>query len=265
MTAVGAAVAPTSGQSWDAAIAAFEALTGGPLPVRRAYDGSPVGDIASSNAQYDLGVRKTILSIKPTMTTMLSTLTSLADSIVAAGHECDVVIYHEPVDNMTGDEFIALYQRSCTPFRTAGVPVGVCFTNWSCSLPFSDPQSALAHYWPGDGLVDFVYIDEYPIGEITSTKDAVPMSARTRRVSQFCDARGVYLGVAEYGVDVTWDAKKSDAWLRSVTDWARERADLGRPLRALCYWHNAVSGGADYHLNSHPEYVAAYGDACALL
>jgi hypothetical protein len=50
-----------------------------------------------------------------------------------------------------------LYQRSCAPFRAAGVPVGLVFTN--CSAPrlaYSDPQSALHTYWPGDGLVDFI-------------------------------------------------------------------------------------------------------------
>jgi hypothetical protein len=67
----------------------------------------------------------------------------------------------------------------------------VCFTNWSCNLAYSDSQSALAHYWPGDGLVDFIAIDEYPIGEITSTKDATPMEQRARRVAQFADARGI--------------------------------------------------------------------------
>lgn len=263
MTLIGAAVTPTTGQTWAQAITAFETTTGRPMPVRRCYDGAPPTSIAGGQLAKDLGLRASVYSIKPTMSTPIATLDSLAADIVANEHPCDVIIYHEPVDNMSGADFIALYQRSAPSFRGAGVPVGVCFTNWSCNLAFSDSQSALAHYWPGDGLVDRLWIDEYPTGEITSTKDATPMDVRTRRVCQFADTHGVQLGLAEYGVDAAWDTLKAERWLRSVTDWANARADAGKPLAAACYFSSDVGG--NYWLSNKPEYVSAYTDAAELL
>ena len=259
---IGAAVTLTGGQTWPQGISAFEALTGRPLSVRRCYDGAPVSDIKKSSAKHDLGRRKSVLSIKPTMSTPLSTLESLAKSIVAAKHPCDVIVYHEPCDNMSGKDFIALYKRSSAPLRAHGIPVGVCYTNWTCNLPYGDAKSALRNYWPGDSIVDFISIDEYPIGEITSTKDAVSMADRTRRVAQFADARGIPLGVAEYGVDGSWDVAKSERWLRSVTDWASARAAAGRPLRWLCYFHSDVAGS--YWLSNKQEYVDSYTDAARI-
>ena len=266
MTLVGAAISVKTGQTNQAAIDAFIELTGRDLPVRRCYDGAPVADISLSSARFDLGVRKSLLSIKSTASTPTSTIESLAASISAAGHECDVIIRHEPVDDsdLTGPSFIELYQRLAPAFRAEGVPVGVCFTNWSSSrLLSSNLQSALDHWWPGSNLVDFLAIDEYPIGEITSTTSAVPMADRMRRVTQFADREGVPLTVAEYGVDGAWDAIKSATWLRSVTDWAADRAASGRPLRDVCYFHSAQAG--NYWLDNHPENVAAYTDAAALL
>ena len=266
VTNVGAAISVKTGQTNLQAIAAFETLTGRPLPVRRTYDGAPAADITLSSARFDLGVRKSILSIKPTASTPTATIESLAESIAAAGHECDVIIRHEPVDDadLTPDGFIELYQRLAPAFRAAGVPVGVCYTNWSSSrLLAANPQSALDHWWPGSGIVDFIAIDEYPIGEITSTKDAVPMSDRMRRVTQFADREGIPLSLTEFGVDGTWDVIKSATWVRSVTDWALERAASGRPLRDVCYFHSAQAGS--YWLDNHAENVAAYTDMAALL
>jgi len=263
-------VTPRSGQSWLDAISEFEAATDRVMPVRRCYDGAPTTDIATSAARWDLGVRRSVLSIKPTMSTPTTTLESLAASIVAAGHDCDAIVYHEPVDNMSGADFIALYQRTAAPLRAAGVSTGVCFTNWSCNLPYSDPQSALAHYWPGDGVVDFLAIDEYPIGEIpaagsTSTKDAVPMDVRTRRVCQYADARGIRLNLAEYGVDSAWDPAKSEKWLRSVTDWAKARAAAGTPLDWACYFSINTTGQFSYAVSNRAEFIDAYTDSYRIL
>lgn len=262
MTLVGAAVTQKPGQTWPQAIGEFETLTGRLLPVRRCYDSGVPSSISSSKMAYDVGERASIWSFKPTMGTPISTLDALASSIVTAGHPCDVIIYHEPVDNMTAAEFIALYRRSCEPLREAGIPVGVCYTNYSCNLPYSDVKSALPAFWPGDDVVDFLAIDEYPVGEITSTKDALPMEQRARRVAQFADAHGVQLGVAEYGVDGSWDVVKSARWMRSVCDWATARAAEGRPLRWLNYFSSDVGG--NYWLN-RAEYVDAYTEACKVV
>jgi hypothetical protein len=262
MTLVGAAVSAKTGQTRTQAITEFETLTGRTLPVRRCYDTTPVPDVAQSAAKYDLGVRASILSVKPTMSTPVATLDALATSIAAAGHTCDVIIYHEPVDNMSGPDFVALYRRSAAPFRDAGIPVGVCFSNYSANLPYSDAKSALRNYWPGVDVVDFVAIDQYG-GTITTSVDAAPMEDMARRVCQFADARGIPVGLTEYGVDGGGDVTRSDRWLRSITDWAAARAAQGRPLRWLSYFHSGTGG--NYWLNNRTEYVDAYTDSYRLL
>jgi hypothetical protein len=264
MTPIGAAVTPTTGQTWAQAITAFETATGRPMPVRRCYDGAPPTSVAGGQLSKDLGLRASLYSIKPTISTPLSTLQLLAADIVANSHPCYVIIYHEPVDNMVGADFIALYQRSCAPFRDQGIPVGVCYTNYSCNLPYSDPKSALHGYWPGDSLVDFIAIDEYPTNEITSTKDALPMDQRTRRVTEFADARNIPLGLAEYGVDSSWDTAKADRWLRSVTDWAEMRATEGRPLPWACYFSINNSTG-NWAITNKAEFVDSYTDSYRIL
>lgn len=273
MTLIGAAVLPTSGQTWATAINTFGQTTNRPLPVRRCYDGAPPTSIAGGQLSKDLGQRASIYSIKPSMSTPLTTLQALAADMVAKQHPCDVIIYHEPVDNFPNPaDYIALYQRCAPVFRDAGISTGVCFTNWSCNLPASDPKSALAHYWPGDDQVDFLAVDVYPDkGEIppagsTSTADALPMAERTRRVVQFADVRGLDLTIAEYGVDGPCDAFKGDRWLRSVTDWAEYRTSIGKPPRALCYYSIKDTAGAwDYRLDNHAEYVTAYTDSYRIL
>lgn len=265
MTRVGAAVSVVSGQTNAQAIDVFETLTDRMLPVRRCYDGVGIiyTDVASSAARHDLGKRKSLYSIKPTITSSLADMTALAASIVAAEHPLDLIIYAEPVDNMPAADFVALYKRSQKPFRDAGIPVGVCYTNWSCNLPYSDLKSGLHGYWPGDDIVDFMAIDEYPTNEITSTKDALPMEERTRRVAQFADVRGKPLSLTEFGLESVWDVTKSDRWFRSVTDWAVQRAQLGKPLRDVCYFHSNTGG--NFWLNNHAEYVDAYTDMATLL
>lgn len=269
MTLIGAAVTPATGQTWAQAITAFETATGRPMPIRRSYDGAPPATVAAGQLAKDAGLRASVYSIKPTMATPVATLDALAADIAAnvetTGNPIDVIIYHEPVDNMIGQAFTDLYQRSAPPFRAAGVPVGVCYTNWSCNLPYSDTQSALAHYWPGDGLVDFLAIDEYPLNEITSTKDATPMEMRCRRAEQFADARGIPLGLAEYGVDSAWDVKKADNWLRSVTTWARARAELGVPLRWMNYFSVNTAGQFSYAITNKQEFVDSYVDSYRIL
>lgn len=262
----GVAVTPTSGQTYAQAISAYETLVGATLPMRRAYDGAPPSSIGASQLNVDVGTgRKVVYSIKPTITTSIVTMDSLAQGIANSGLDVDVAIYHEPVDNMTGSDFIALYQRSAPSFRNLGIPVGVIYTNYSCNLPYGNAQSALHAYWPGASVVDWVGIDEYPINEITSTKDALPMDQRTRRVCQFVDALGKPLILCEYGVDAAWDVVKSDRWLRSVLDWARQRRQLYRPVDLL-YFSIADSAGAwDYRLGSHTEYIDAIKDMIGVI
>jgi hypothetical protein len=268
MTLVGAAVLPTTGQTWVQAITAFETATGRALPVRRCYDSTPPSSVAAGQLAKDVGTgRKVVYSIKATSSTSLSTLGSLAASIVDAELDVDLILHHEPVDDYTnGADYIAMYQRNCVPFRDAGIPVGVCYTNWSCNLPYSDADSALAHFWPGDDVVDFVSIDEYPYNEITSTKDATPMELRCRRIEQWCDARGLELGLAEYGVDIAWDPKKADNWLRSVTTWARRRVVEGNPLRWMTYFScDPTDSPYNWTITNKQEYVDSYIDSYRIL
>lgn len=261
MTKVGAAITVLPGQTNAQAIESYENITGRLLNVRRCYDGAPASDIANSAAKHDLGKRKSILSIKPTLSTSLATLESLAASIVNAAHSCDIIIYHEPVDNMSGSDFINLYLRSCQPFRDKNIPVGVCYTNWSVNLEYSDSQSALEHYWPGNDIVDFIAIDEYP-ASASGTPDYTPLSERTRRVTQFADTRGKPLSLTEFGIRSGWDTRKSETWIRSVTDWASWRALEGAPLRDICYFHSDVGAGTgnSWWLNNKAEYVDALRD-----
>lgn len=264
MTLIGAAVLPTAGQTWTQAIGAFEQTTGRPMPFRRCYDNTPPTSIAGGQLKRDVGLRQSIYSIKPTADTPTSDLDALAASIAAAQHPCDVIIRHEPVDEMTGDDFIALYQRCAPPFRAHGIPVGVCYTNWSINLPYDNQQSALAHYWPGPNLVDFLAIDEYP-KEIATTGTATPMDARTLRVTQFADSQGVPLGLAEYAVDNTWPAAASETWLRTVTAWAQAREANGTPLRWMAYYSCDSPVGKFHYTLTRPEYVTAYTDSYNLL
>lgn len=262
MTLIGAAISTKTGQTNPDAISAFEDLTGSYLRMRRCYDSGVPTSISTSAMRHDLGQRKSLYSFKPTSTTDLATLETFAATIETAAHDCDVVIYHEPADNMSAQSFKALYRRSCGPFRDRGIPVGVIFTNWTCNLPRTDAKSVLPAYYPGDDVVDFIGIDEYPGKGGVSNPDFTPMINLTERVSQFADAHNKPLGLAEYGVDNTWNVQSCELWMRRVTEWVRWRDSIGSPLRWFSYFHSNVAG--NWWLDNHAEYVDAYKDAIAI-
>jgi hypothetical protein len=262
VTIVGAAVSTKTGQTYAQAIQEFEVLTGRPMVLRRCYDSGVPTTIQTSAMRHDIGKRKSLWSFKPSTTTSLSTLDTLAQSIADSGHPCDVIIYHEPADNMSAQTFKDLYLRSAAPFRSREIPTGVVYTNWTCNLPYTDAKSVLPAYWPGDGNVDFIGIDEYAT-EILQGKDAPPMSERAYRVCQFADAHDVELGLAEYGANGDADIQKSERFMRSVCDWALARNVAGRQLRWFSYFSSSVGG--NYWLSNNQQYVDAYVDAYRLL
>src|SRR5690242_7133473 len=93
VTLIGAAVTPTTGQSWADAINDFEAAIGWPLPVRRAYDKTVPSSVAASALSHDVGQdRRVVYSIKPTISTSLSTLGSLAADLAEQGLDVDLIL-----------------------------------------------------------------------------------------------------------------------------------------------------------------------------
>lgn len=269
MTNVGAAINMKPGQTWPGAIADFERITNRTMGVRRAYDKDPVPSLTQSQARHDYNfsigasLRRTLYSIKPNGSTPLATLEAFAKDVADKGHDLSTIIYHEPVDNMSGSTFVKLYKRCAPPLRATGMRVGVCYTNWSATVKTAeDPQNALLNYWPGDDIVDFIAFDEYPI-ELASQPDAEPMDERARRLVQFAKVHNKPLSLAEFGVDKAWPEAGAEAWLRSVTDWAEEMDEDAEPLEDICYFHAAVGG--NFWLDNQPEYVNAYRDMYDLL
>lgn len=266
----GCAVIPASGQSYVQAIAEYEALVGvdkNTMPIRRAYDSGVPSSVSNSQLRVELNSnkdREVLYSIHPKMTTDTATLDSLAHSIADSGLRVRVICNHEPVDEMDGQTFINIYQRSAPFFRNLGIPFGVCYTNWSINLPYSNQQSALQYYWPGDDNVDFLAFDEYPT-ELKTQSTAIPMADRTLRVCQFADSHNIPLVLAEYGVDKAWPVGASETWLRGVTDWAQQRDSMYRPVDLLYFSIQNVAKGWDYRLGNHEENVDAIKDMIGIV
>lgn len=236
---VGLTAGYVQGATWPAAINASINTIQRPLDVRRCFDPGVPSSFSSSQLRHDNGDRVQVWSFKPSPSTTVASLVNLFQSIPDRSRVY-VTPYHEPRDNMSASAYLSLYAKVRQAYDTVGgfAGMGPILTNWGI-----DHANEL-DYVPATG-VDFLGIDPYVDLE-ASHGETIAESAAT--AIGFCNARGIPLGIGEYGVD----ANASAAWKTYHSDWIRSFVQLPEFVEVnwILYWNDVV-GNFDCRLNSN--------------
>lgn len=250
---IGAAVNDKSGSS----VTLFKGRTAvlGPLTYRRSFDPSLPETFQKSAAKDDAKYGyKSFVSWKPPS----------GDYVGAANGKYDTAIirwaksvpntgvyataFHEPENDMTAAQFVALQQHLYTVVKTANPTIQwgpVYMAYWwakGTSHYIGDPNA----WWPGDNYADFSAIDNYNQNEPT------PLSQDKEFMSwySFMKAKPVPLVIAEYGQYVvkgaenaTFEAERAKV-IAEDAQWIKAQ---GR-FSLWMYW-DALGPEGDWRLN----------------
>lgn len=224
----------------------------GPLTVRRSFDSSLPSDFDASSAGGDAraGVRS-FVSWKPPGGDHRGAAAGRYDAEIAAWARSVpwtgvyATSFHEPENDMSAEEFVALQRRLYTVVKAANPsirwgPVYMAYW-WDPSEPdhwVGDPQ----RWWPGDGYADFAGLDWYG-------PDPQPMTAsRTFRTwYEAMESTGVPLFITEYGQYAVREGERPDPAgqraraeaIRSDAAWIAEHPRI----RMWLYWQGTGAQG----------------------
>jgi len=227
----------------------------GPLTIRRSFDTSLPAAFGSSAAASDreAGVRS-FVSWKPPRGDFRGAAEGRYDDQVRAWAQSTpagvfATAYHEPENDMTGPEFVALQRRLYEVVKQAnpGIlwgPVYMAYW-WDPAEPgnfIGDP----AAWWPGTAYADFVGLDWYG-------PDPEPMTASGsfRYWYEAMRPTGLPLFITEYGQYAVADGERRDpakeraraAAIRQDAAWIAAHPRI----RMWLYWQ-AVGAQGDWRL-----------------
>lgn len=246
---VGATVDAKSGQTKAAAIAAFETDTGAKLGVRRSFTGTFPTSIKNHDANADVGVRASVLSIKGTPTA--AKFDTFLKTFPVDGHTRWVVWQHEP-ENDGGTMTPAYFKQGCDLLaeriaatkRTDIVPTLVLM---SWLERDTSTSTSSAQWFPSDPAAWCLALDPYDPNNNRSLQQQTEPTLKLWR-----QAGGKRWGIGETGTHRTGAA--GVAWIREGLAWAlRESAEF------VCYFHSAVGAEGPWWLDD-PAMREAWGD-----
>jgi hypothetical protein len=251
--AVGAA-ANAPGRSDGPRLAMFRAANDvlGPLTVRRSFDPELPASFAASSAAPDLEAGlHSFVSWKPPGGDFRGAAAGVYDDRVRAWARSVprtgvlATAFHEPENNMTGPEFVALQRHLYTVVKEANPtirwgPVYMAYW-WDPQEPghwIGDPED----WWPGEEYADFAALDWY-------APEPTPMT-RSRSFAtwyEFMAPTGLPLLIAEYGQYMRRPGGRSD-WtkaqaraevIREDARWIQDHPQIAMWI----YWQGADAEG----------------------
>ena len=176
------------------------------------------------------------------------------------GHPILLAFHHEPEDDRrergTPQEFAAAYRHVVDLFRGQGVRN----VEWVWILmAWTFRQDRAAHYYPGDGYVDFVSADGYNWG---GCRDGRPDAGRYMSfreifgaMREFALAHDKPAIIAEWGsTEYRHDPRIKAAWI----DDAAETVKSWPVIKALAYFNHGNRDRCHFHVDSSPHALAAF-------
>jgi hypothetical protein len=242
----------------------------GPLTVRRTFDPVLPADFRRSAAAADPEAGLvSFVSWKPPDGDIAGAIRGDYDERVTAWARSApstgvwATAYHEPENDMTADQFVALHRRLHRVVKEAnpGIRWGpVYMAHWwdpgATEHYVGDPAS----WWPGDDRADFSGVDWYGA-------DPEPMTTNPEFLHWYEHMRstGKPLVVAEYGQYVVAPGSPSDPALerrraeaiRADAAWLETHPEF----RMWLYWHDLGHGG-DWRLTDEAS-MRAWRDVAA--
>ncbi len=255
--AVGAAVnAPgrTDGGRLPLFLEADDAI--GPLTIRRSFDTDlpPAFGASAAASDPEAGVRS-FVSWKPPRDDFRGAAEGRYDDEIRAWAESTpagvfATSFHEPENNMTGPEFVALQRHLYEVVKEANPRIlwgPVYMAYWWDPAERSHYIGDPAAWWPGEAYADFVGLDWY-------APDPKPMttSGSFRHWFQTMAPTGLPLFITEYGQYAVADGERRDPGkeraraeaIRQDAAWIAEHPRI----RMWMYWQ-AVGAQGDWRMH----------------
>lgn len=176
-------------------------------------------------------------------------------------HTTYLTMYHEPEENLTGAQFVAMFRRFYKVVKAANPKIKVGTVHMSYQWrPSSDPNLPTRDqdsWWVGPEYTDFLGVDDYnnAIDDSDGIRDEVRTSAKTdksfQRWYQWAKQKGKPLAVVEFG---RYDNKaKPEDMVKDLLDTEQYLRDEGFFL--FMYWHGKSSANSrgeiwDYRLST---------------
>jgi hypothetical protein len=256
--AVGAA-ANEDGRADGPQLAIFRAVDDamGPLTIRRSFEPGLPASFAESSAATDgdAGLRS-FVSWKPPDGDFRGAAAGVYDDRIRAWARSVprtgvfATAFHEPENNMTGPEFVALQRHLYRVVKAANPTIRwgpVYMAYWwdpeQTDHWIGDPDE----WWPGEEYADFAALDWYGV-------DPAPMTESRSFTTwyDFVEPIGLPLYIAEYGQYIRRPGEASDPAkeraraeaIRQDAEWIREH----RRISMWIYWHGTDRNG-DWRLH----------------
>jgi uncharacterized coiled-coil protein SlyX len=236
----------------------FTQMAGQKMQVRRSYDTWP-----AAHPREDAGRCASVWSFKPPLNQLVTgqideQVKTALMTVPDDGFQRDVIIWHEPEDNISAGEFTFAQYRDGnkrvrklvnevnatrkTPIRFGANWMAWTFENASNRNP--------ENYWAGDGVWDFLAFDGYS-GRNKSTgtwTGGRTPDALFAEPFAYAKAKGVRPAVAETGIDVLAPEPDRVAWIKACRKYA-----AGANCEFWCYWDGSFS---TFWLNTEAEFKA---------
>jgi hypothetical protein len=175
-----------------------------------------------------------------------ATIRSLAASMPAGSY---LTMYHEPEENMTGKQFVAMFKQFYKVAKAANPKLTIGYVAMAYQWrPSSSNTTTPNDWWPGSDSTDFLGVDAYNSGwaGVHSLADASDF----QRWYNWAKDKGKPLIIPEYGAEDTSTGGFSDdvraGIIKKSLDWAATHG-----IKMLLYWNGTSSlpGGRNYYLN----------------
>ncbi len=233
----------------------------GPFRVRRSFNKNLPSDIQHSAAADDARNHViSFLSVKPP--TIGGVAKGLYDNDIKTlaasfptDHTTYLTMYHEPENDMTGPQFVALFRHFYTKVKAANPHIKVGTVHMSYQWrPGSSTTAEEDSWWVGSAYTDFIGVDDYN-EKTTSGRTTAASDPQFQRWFNWAKTKGKPLAVVEFGRM----ENPNDASARANDLLNTETFLRNNNFFMFLYWHSTgpLNGGTvDWGLKSGPTATA---------
>jgi hypothetical protein len=222
----------------------------GPFRIRRSFSTGLPDTIQSTPAATDAANNIiTFLSVKPPTISGVAAgtydakLKSLAKSF-PTDHTTYLTMYHEPENDMTGPQFVAMFRRFYKVVKGANPSIKVGTVHMSYHWrPGASATANPADWWVGSTYTDFIGVDDYNEAT-TSGRTTAETDPQFQRWYTWASTKDKPLAVVEFGrLENPNDANAMAEDLIETEEWLKESGFF-----MFLYWHAIGDKNIDWRV-----------------
>lgn len=226
----------------------------GPFRIRRSFSPGLPDSIASTPAASDAKNNIiTFLSVKPPSISGVAAGTydakikSLAKSF-PTDHTTYLTMYHEPENDMTGPQFVAMFRKfyKLVKAENPNIQVGTVHMSYHWR-PGASATSDMSSWWVGSAYTDFIGVDDYN-DATTSGRTNAETDPAFQRWYTWAAAKDKPLAVVEFGrLENPNDSSARADELLETEAWLRDNGFF-----MFLYWQAIGYKDIDWRVKSGP-------------